>query len=215
MFVYLITNIINNKKYVGQTVQTIEKRFTRHCWDSTWKNNMPISLAINKYGKDKFLIECLKECLSQQELDQEELRFALELNTFSPNGYNLRAGSGSGSMSGETKEKIRKSNLGKKASQETLRKLSLSHTGYKVSDETKRKLSDINKGKRGSDLCYQRSSEANAKVYNLITPDGESISITNMRQFCIANNLSTSKMCQVSTGKQKQHKGWRLTEKEI
>jgi hypothetical protein len=51
----------------------------------------------------------------------------------------------------ETKEKISKSNLGKKMSEETRKKLSLSHIGHKVSQETKEKISRYNKGKKISD----------------------------------------------------------------
>ena len=36
--IYKIINDINNKEYVGQTYQTIEKRFDRHCSESRWVN---------------------------------------------------------------------------------------------------------------------------------------------------------------------------------
>lgn len=37
MFIYLITNNVNGKQYVGQTTKTIEERWKRHCWQSTLK----------------------------------------------------------------------------------------------------------------------------------------------------------------------------------
>ncbi len=183
--VYVITNHINNKKYVGQTTKGIEKRFRRHCWVSEHNKNMPIGLAIAKYGKDNFRIEELCTCESQQELDKMEVYYAKLLNTFSPNGYNLKAGAGNGSMSTETKLKIGVANTGKKVSDETRRRLSESHKGMKLSQATKDKLSAINRG-------------------------GDLITVTNMRQFCIANGLQPSKMCLVGQGKRNHHKGWRL-----
>ena len=58
MFVYIITNRINGKQYVGQTHKSIEQRFKKHCEENTHKN-MPIVKAIHKYGKENFDIHLL------------------------------------------------------------------------------------------------------------------------------------------------------------
>lgn len=105
MIVYLITNKLNNKKYVGQTIRPIKERFDDHCHASRAKH-MPIAAAIQKYGRDNFAIEILCECSSKEELDKMELCFANKFDTFAPNGYNLKAGSGRGAMSLETRKKI-------------------------------------------------------------------------------------------------------------
>jgi group I intron endonuclease len=68
MLIYLITNLLNNKQYIGQTTQSLEKRWQRHCWKSTSKNSMPICHAISKYGKENFKIEILIPCASQEEI---------------------------------------------------------------------------------------------------------------------------------------------------
>ena len=56
--IYLIVNVVNNKKYVGQTVQNIKDRFWSHCA----KNSQCPKLrnAIQKYGKENFKIITLK-----------------------------------------------------------------------------------------------------------------------------------------------------------
>ena len=51
--------------------------------------------------------------------------------------------------------------------------------------------------------------KANAMNYVFINPNGEFISIFNMREFCLSNGLSAPAMSMVSSGKRNQHKGWR------
>lgn len=210
MVVYLITNLINGKRYVGQTVQGIKKRFQHHCWSSTVKTRMPIAMAIAKYGKKNFTIEILCNCSSQEELDRMEIQYAKELNTFSPNGYNLRAGKGTGFLSQEARDRISRRMKGRRPTVETIAKLSASHMGIRMTNETKRKLSDANKGKPGTPYCYQRASEASAKTFILYSPGGTKTTIHNMRKFCLGNNLSCPKMCEVVKGKKLHHKGWTL-----
>ena len=48
--VYLILNMLNGKKYVGQTTKTVEERFRQH---KRCKKGL-IGKAIRKYGKEKF-----------------------------------------------------------------------------------------------------------------------------------------------------------------
>lgn len=210
MLIYLITNKLNNKQYIGQTVVTLEKRWKRHCWNCTSKyNDMPIDYAIKKYGKDNFIIKLLEICNNIDELNEREKYWALTLNTFSPNGYNLKAGNGHGAMSEETKRKIGASNKGKKASQESKNKMSEAHKGIRRSEQTKAKLSAYWAGKPLSKLAYVNALKACAKTYKLISPNGTLIEIYNMAEFCRNNNLSTSKMSLVVNGKRNKHKGWK------
>ena len=53
-----MTNIQNNKVYIGQTIRPIQDRFHRHINDAL--NNIldtHFARAIRKYGKDNFIIE--------------------------------------------------------------------------------------------------------------------------------------------------------------
>ena len=61
--IYLISNDVNSKLYVGQTIQNLNKRFNGHCCysKSDRSANMYIKRAIHKYGKDKFHISLLEE----------------------------------------------------------------------------------------------------------------------------------------------------------
>lgn len=65
--IYKITNLINNKSYIGQSIR-IENRFKDHCKKSS---TSLISRAIQKYGKENFSFEILEICLPEQ-LDERE-----------------------------------------------------------------------------------------------------------------------------------------------
>ncbi len=210
--IYLITNLLNKKLYVGQTSTSLLKRWARHCWISEKKKNMPIGLAIAKYGKSNFTIEEIDSADSLEEANQKEVFWAIKLNTFCPNGYNLKAGGRKFlEMSALTKQKISLANKGRKASIETRRKLSVSHTGYKVSDETKAKLSNINKGKKQHPNTLAAIKKT-FKSYILLSPDGKEIRVDNMAKFCVENHFQKTNMSMLCTGKIESYKGWKLIE---
>ncbi len=90
--IYLITNDINSKVYVGQTIQTLNKRFNGHCCYSKSDRsvNMYIKRAIHKYGRDKFHIQLIEECPVNilNEREKYWINFYNSYNT----GYNLTLG---------------------------------------------------------------------------------------------------------------------------
>lgn len=90
--IYLITNNVNNKVYVGQTIQTLKKRFNGHCCYSKTdrSNNMYIKRAIHKYGKDKFTIHLLEECSIDKLNEREE--YWISFYDSYRTGYNLTLG---------------------------------------------------------------------------------------------------------------------------
>jgi group I intron endonuclease len=62
-YIYMITNEINGKVYVGKTEESIQKRFVEHCADSKKERNKnrPLYRAMNKYGVENFTIHLLEE----------------------------------------------------------------------------------------------------------------------------------------------------------
>lgn len=126
-----------------------------------------------------------------------------------PNGYNLRAGNGRGSVAPEVVEKLRTSNRGKKASEETRRKLSELHRGKKLSDATRAKLSRYWKGKPLPSAARAKSLAASVKTYELLDPSGHPVIVTNMAAFCREHGLERSQMSEVTRGHKRSYKGWR------
>lgn len=112
--VYLITNLVNGKVYVGQTVFSLRDRFLAHIRTSRKKDDRPISRAIRRYGKENFKITPLCSCYSHEELNLMEDLYILSYDSLNRVvGYNLQRGGFKGHVSDETKEKIRKGKFGK------------------------------------------------------------------------------------------------------
>ena len=67
-YIYVITNDINNKQYVGKTNFNINKRFQEHINDSkrTRYEKRPLYNAMNKYGIEHFSIKQLEECSAEE-----------------------------------------------------------------------------------------------------------------------------------------------------
>jgi len=84
--IYCITNNINGKKYVGQSV-CIEKRFEQHIYS---QSNSEIHKAIEEFGVANFRFEVLIAC-SKNELDEQEVKFIRLLDSYE-NGYNKTRG---------------------------------------------------------------------------------------------------------------------------
>lgn len=82
--VYKITNLINGKSYIGQSVH-IERRWKEHQQPNAMST---IGLAIKKYGVNNFSFEVLEE-LPIGLLDEKEQYYIEKYNTVVPNGYNV------------------------------------------------------------------------------------------------------------------------------
>lgn len=88
--IYKITNLINGKAYIGQSVD-IHKRFNAHrsvAFNPNDKNyNYPLYRAIRKYGIENFSFEVLDEC-DMSELNNKEVYYISQYNTHGKFGYN-------------------------------------------------------------------------------------------------------------------------------
>ena len=83
--VYLTTNIINNKIYIGQT-QCLYRRFRDYRKPEA---NEYLMNAILKYGLENISVEILEKDLLLDELDEREQFYLDTLQPFKDNGYNI------------------------------------------------------------------------------------------------------------------------------
>lgn len=89
MYVYQITNLINNKLYIGIT-NDYKKRWSNH--KSCNSPNMVICKAIKKYGVNNFKFKLLYSNISIKQASDKEIQLIKEKNTLVPNGYNVALG---------------------------------------------------------------------------------------------------------------------------
>lgn len=90
--IYVITNQINKKQYVGVTKFSLEKRFKEHCRDSKKERckNRLLYFDMNKYGVENFCIEELEQCEDNDRFNRE-VYWVNKLDTCN-NGYNFTFG---------------------------------------------------------------------------------------------------------------------------
>lgn len=151
MYIYIIKNILNNKCYIGQTIQKrIERRWQSHHFVRKDLNNPSlISLAIAKYGKENFIFSMLAECSSREELDNLERKYIAQYNTLAPNGYNLMTGGASGYIFHEETKKI----------------MSEIKKGSTLPEATKSKMSESHKRRWQCESMREKRSEQSKKAW--------------------------------------------------
>lgn len=111
--IYVAKNIKNGFKYVGQTIQTLEKRKYSHEWEAiNNKDNNRFHNALVYYGIDNFEWSIIDKGISRHELDEKEIYWIKELNTWinaeDSKGYNTDLGGSSGGWAdGENNSKAK------------------------------------------------------------------------------------------------------------
>lgn len=112
--VYIITNVVNSKQYVGIT-KRLQKRWNEHL---RMNGGQCVGLysAIKKYGKDQFVFSHIADAFDKDSACVLERLLIKEHNTLSPCGYNLTSGGDGGfEMSAESRKKMSIAKKGKPA----------------------------------------------------------------------------------------------------
>lgn len=206
--IYCYTNLINNKKYIGQT-NNLKRRIKQHKDDSFTnyneaRYNQLIHQAIRKYGLDNFKIDILEDSIPIELIDKKEKYYIREYNTMVPNGYNLTEG-GMANKTAPVPSKyenvftlIVKELQGEKSLKEIAKHFNMSYS-Y---------LSDINNGTRlfHENIIYpiRKSSNSPSKEdYQIII---DMIENTNLSCAKIAQqlNLSAATVRKVNNGQIKK-----------
>ena len=112
-YIYCITNLINSKKYIGQTVNSVQERWKDHCRARKYhkRKNAPLYDAFDKYGIENLKIEELEYVEDNSKLSDREIYWIKELQTYGRNGYNATKG-GEGTILYDHNEIIELYNLG-------------------------------------------------------------------------------------------------------
>lgn len=208
MFIYKITNKINGKIYIGQTIQKNPwRRIQRHFLEKEYRGVCLIKRAIKKYGKNNFVVEIIYTAINLEDLNQKEQYYIFHFNSLNPNGYNIKSGGkNGGKLPQYVIEKIRQKNTGRPS---TLK-------GKKFSKAHKEALSRARKGKSRT----KNQLEAQKKYYLENGRKVVAINIKTNEQFIFPTTAEAAKIlkCQAANisrvcnkeQNRSQHKGWRF-----
>ena len=231
--IYLITNTINGKVYVGQTRRTLHRRWSEHKRDM-WKFDVPLYRSMRKYGIENFTIRML-ECIGRD----SEFELVEALNMFEQNaikkhnsmidfgiGYNLTTGGDVCLMSEYARDKMSKAKMGFSPSKSTRDKIRKSLEGRPLSENTRRLLSLANGGVnhpnygkhrslatklaiRKSHLGKILSEEVRnhmSDIYHIIFSGGRIEVVTGLKRFCNSRGYDRKNIYRVMVGLQSYHK---------
>jgi group I intron endonuclease len=207
-FIYKITNLVNGKIYIGQTVQTIERRWlSGHCAAS--KKPTLLQRAIKKYGKDSFSVEIV-EIQPLSLLDVREIYWIAHYNSSDTGiGYNLTSG-------GNSNKKISESSRQKMAAAKLGKSLPKSEAACKsISESAKRRYQNKENhpwyGKRHTQASIEKCRFAQKdKMIPVVgvDKDGNRFRFESLSH-ATRNGYSASHIRSCIIGKRMSHKGLR------
>ena len=197
--IYCIENLINHKKYIGQSVD-IETRWRSH--KSELRRNIHINdylqKAWNKYGEDNFKFYILEECVADIMDDRERYYIVLHDTINRDYGYNLEnGGSANKTLSDSTKRKISENHAdvsgennpmyGVVMSEESINK-TLSHPNYK------------NRKIRGKDNHRASISECDAREIKNYFSDGHALYYGELRDVAEKYHTTVQTVSHIKNG---------------
>lgn len=150
--VYLVTNLINGKYYVGITSQGVEERFKGHLWDAHRGSKTIFHSALRKYGVENFKLEVLESDIPQELAEERERYYIKAYDSYYPSrkGYNMTEG-GNGTIgyifTEEARQKISDAHRGRKFSAERNEHIRQIMTGREYKPEWRESLSQARLGR--------------------------------------------------------------------
>ena len=198
--IYMIVNLLNGMRYVGQTRQPLKKRMYQHA-----KANSYIGNAIRHYGWKNFTVEVIEECETLEQLNERERFWIDYFDCKTPNGYNCTAGGdGLSSPSAETIAKMKASSKRRFAehpvTDETKAKQSATQT-KRYEDSTEREKDAASQRKRFEDPAeHEKLSVAQKKRHaeNPVTDETRAKRSVSMKKYCAEHPQSEEKRAQHS-----------------
>jgi group I intron endonuclease len=159
--IYLVTNTVNGRTYVGVTKHTAEKRWRQHvkCARGATTRLFALQRAIRKYGPDAFTVVTIDTSSTWEGACALEIKRIAE-QRLNPKGcYNLTSGGdGVPNISPDSLARLRVS-------------LSKALQGHKLSAETKAKIGAANRGRKLSDEARRKLSASSLRVRKPLTPE--------------------------------------------
>lgn len=113
MKIYVITNTVNDKKYVGCTIATVNSRWADHRAQAKRGSPFALHRAMRAYGFNTFKVQEVMHLNDETEMLLMESAYIAELESFGPKGYNMTFGGegGTHTVTDVIRERMRTSAL--------------------------------------------------------------------------------------------------------
>lgn len=170
MILYLATNTINGKQYIGITSRSLSSRIAQHlrAAGKALSPNSPFYAALRKYGRAAFRIEPIAWTDSWESLCSLERSAIALYATVAPSGYNLTLGGEGNVASDETRVRIANSKrgllnpqFGKARPQPIKARISAALTGLKRDADFR---GEISRRHRGSQNPHAKITEETVRA---------------------------------------------------
>lgn len=195
MFIIYKLTSPSGKIYIGWSSRKLNKRLNDHVNEMRRGSKFKIHNAIRKYGINTFSKEILFETENREDSLLKEQEFIKKYNSIDV-GYNISLGGEHGAF-GRKQSKTQKELL----TLAVMRAHRNGHYDYK-------KMAEMRKGFKQPESQKIKVREKLSKTYIITTPDGNTETIKNLKEYSISHGLDQGNMVAVSKGRLKQHKGY-------
>jgi group I intron endonuclease len=220
-----LSNTFKRPIYIGSSVNLQERIEVDHIGTlnrNKHPHNPALQFSWNKHNNENegFIWFLLETCPPDQTLTIEQKYLDLYhpfvdefggfniLHYSSPESFGMK-------RTEEQKERMSKSQKGRKMPEHVKAKLLEANLGRLLSLERKQKLSKIFRGRKNNvtEEFINDLVERCSKEYLVTNPQGETFLIKNLSKFCRENGLECSNMCNIAKDKKhhKTCKGWKCS----
>lgn len=209
IIIYLATNILNKKRYIGQTSQKLERRKQAHINDK--RTSTLLSKAIRKYGADNFEWKVLAECQTGRAADDLERRMIVAFGTHcKSHGYNRAIGGKSRrgfKHTAETLEKFKRRQAWNKGTKGLTKSWNKGVSGWTVPEPRRHEARErVSHQMKGND--YAKGNTNNRKAVRCIETGEVFLSLYHA-SYWVRGKFNRSQISAVCNGKRKTAYGYR------
>jgi group I intron endonuclease len=197
--IYKVTNKLNGKVYIGQTIQPLGRRKGEHVYRFTHKTrDHLIYKAFNKYGFQNFAWEIVMECKSNEEMNMAEIKAIAWCNSYNK-GYNMTPG-GDG-VSKETREKLSKVLTGR----------DITPWAHKIVATRMARGNYYKADQNNAYIGVKGAKNPQSNIYIITEPNGMEHIVKGIRAWCRGwekETLNHPGLIEVAKGRRGHHKGY-------
>jgi len=207
-FIYRLTNTVNGKVYIGQTLYSVKRRWQGHCQVAGKNPKWRLSKAIVKYGAEVFKVEALAY-IPGTWLNHVETA-CIDIYDSMRNGYNMRADGSR--ISPDVRKRMSEAHIGRPSNRKgkkndpvQMEALRQSNIGRLASPETKAKMAASQRARRiSSPESYKKSDEQKERAR--VTQTGKRMSAETLVRMSLAKLGKTKS----EETKQRMKDAWKL-----